>query len=57
LAAGAVLSTKTHVPTGRISLEQVIRHVIDLGAKPLHDDWEVRLDESESPFMAHRSWG
>lgn len=57
LAPDAVLTTKIHVPTGRISVEQVIRQAIELGVEPLTDDWQKRLEESEAPFREHRTWG
>jgi hypothetical protein len=56
LSADAVLSHKTHVPTGRVSLEWVIRSAVEFGAEPLHDDWADRLDAVEAPFIEHRSW-
>lgn len=56
LARDAVLTSKIHVPTGRISVEQVIRQAIEFGAEPFGDNWEKRLDQSEAPFREHRTW-
>jgi hypothetical protein len=53
----AVLSYKAHHPTGRISLESVIRTCIaEYGASPLRTDWAEILDARESDFATYRSW-
>ena len=57
MAEGAVLTNKLHVPTGRVSVERVIRSAIELGVEPIDDEWDKRLDESEGPFMRYRTWG
>ena len=49
-----------HVPTGRVSIESVLRLLlIDLAvpARPAHvADFAKVLDECESPFIEHRRW-
>jgi hypothetical protein len=45
-----------HIPTRRVSLEHVVRHLItDWGVKPRSDDWEAILEESAEPVCARRS--
>lgn len=49
--------SKVHAPTGRTSLEQVVRLAIDdFGATPLRDDWEAVLAETEDAFNRYREW-
>lgn len=48
---------KCHLPTGRVSLEQVIRLLIkDFKVKPKKENWETILNETQGLFEAHRSW-
>ena len=57
LAPDAVLSYKAHYPTGRISLESVIRICItEYGVTPMSESWEKILAARESDFEAHRTW-
>ena len=57
LAEDAVLSQKAHYPTGRVSLESVIRACItEHGVVPLKDDWDTTLDLRERDFVTYRSW-
>jgi hypothetical protein len=56
LARDGVLTRKLHVPTGRITFESVIKHAIDLGAKPLRHDWMSKLHAAEQPHIEHRTW-
>jgi len=57
LAPDAVLFQKAHHPTGRVSLESVVRACItDYNAKPLRDDWEKTLALREGDFQIYRSW-
>ena len=57
LAEDAVLSGKAHYPTGRISLESVIRTCIaEYGVSAQRPDWEETLALRESDFEAYRSW-
>jgi hypothetical protein len=47
-----------HWPTGRVSLESIIRTTIrDLQVPPRCDDWEALLDRHEQAFADHASWG
>jgi len=56
LADNALLDSKQHLPTGRITLEDVVRAAIRLGAAPLVNDWDKRLMESEGPHKLYRTW-
>ena len=57
LAADAVLSYKAHHPTGRISLESVIRTLItEYGVTAMRDDWEAMLVMREGDFQMYRTW-
>jgi hypothetical protein len=57
LARNAVLSNKAHYPTGRISLESVVRNLItDYGVTPMREDWVKTLEIRETDFEAYRSW-
>ncbi len=48
---------RTHIPTGRISIEEVIRFVItELRVEPLRGDWEKVLSEAESARQSWRTW-
>lgn len=38
----APLSHKTHVPTGRVSLADVVRLlIVEFGVPPLREDWQI----------------
>jgi hypothetical protein len=57
LRRDGVLSDRSHISTGRISIESLVRQCItDLGAKPLHEDWSERLARREGDFLSYRSW-
>lgn len=57
LASDAVLSYKAHYPTGRVSLESVIRICIaEYGVSAMRDDWTEVLDRRETDFQTYRSW-
>jgi hypothetical protein len=45
-----------HVPSGRISVEQVLRLVIELGAETLRTDWDDVLTASQETYEQWRSW-
>jgi hypothetical protein len=46
---------RLHVPTRRVPLELVIRHLItDWNVRPRTDDWEAILDESATGFGERR---
>lgn len=45
----APLSHKTHVPTGHVSLADVVRLlIVEFGVPPLRDDWQAILDAATS---------
>lgn len=51
------MAAKHHVPTGRVSLESVVRFLIEeLHARPLRQDWQRVLDEGQQHFDRRRSW-
>jgi hypothetical protein len=56
LAESAPISNKAHPPTGRMTLEQAIRWVIDSGGKPRFEDWADRLALAEAPHLLYRTW-
>lgn len=57
LADDAVLSQKAHYPTGRVSLESVIRACItEYRVAPLRDDWDKTLALREGDFQVYRTW-
>lgn len=46
-----------HVPTGRVSFEDVIRFLIsDVRVVPLDDEWPAILGETERRFRQYRTW-
>lgn len=46
-----------HVPSGRVSFEQVARFLLtDLGVTPARDDWDAVLSASHSLFVKFRRW-
>lgn len=48
---------KTHVPTGRVALEDVIRYAISqLGARPLRADWMEVLEDTQRHFEDLQTW-
>lgn len=57
LIDGASLTSKQHVPTGRVSLEQVIRYlIVEHGIEPRHDDWDNTLTLTHGVFELYRTW-
>jgi hypothetical protein len=61
LEAGAGVSfeplAKTHIPTGRVALEDVIQMAItQLEVRPLRQDWEAMLNETRNAYLAARTW-
>ncbi len=51
------LPARHHVPTGRISVEGVLRFVVaELGVRPLRADWSAVLDQAEASFREQRTW-
>jgi hypothetical protein len=56
-AAGAGITHKQHHPSGRVSLEQVVRFCSEeLHAIPLREDWNEILSFNEGRFKLYRSW-
>lgn len=48
---------RLHLPTGRVSLEAVVRFSIaDLDVAPRRRDWRAHLDRHEGRFRQARSW-
>jgi hypothetical protein len=47
---------RLHLPTGRVSMERVVRLAVELGCSTIRADWEKVLDETEAEFVAHRTW-
>jgi hypothetical protein len=55
--SGASLSRKAHLPSGRVSVEAVLRFLIsDLRAPARRADWTDVLDRAERPFLDYRRW-
>lgn len=58
--AAAKPGRHAHLPTGRVSIESVLRLLLtDLGVPPTHDhesDYVDVLDASERDFIEYRSW-
>ena len=50
------LSNKTHIPTARIAIEDVVVLAIELGATPLQSDWEERISGTRARFRKYASW-
>jgi len=49
---------KVHVPTRRISLEEVLRFaIVELKVRPLRRDWESVLEATQARFEKFRTWG
>jgi hypothetical protein len=57
---GGPAGGSTHLPTGRVSIESVIRVLLtDLGVQPARDhvsDFHDVLNASEGPFIESRRW-
>ena len=52
------LSRHVHVPTGRVSIEAVLRMLLgELGVSSKRAKWEQVLAASEAPFLKYRRWG
>ncbi len=56
-ARTAMIVRGHHVPTGRVSLDSVVRFlIVELGVTPRHADWEAVLVDGERFFAEHRTW-
>lgn len=57
LGPESLLKKKMHIPTGRVSIEEVIRFCItELGGVPQRQDWLSVLADSEDLFNMFRTW-
>ncbi len=57
LRRDGVITSRTHLPGGRASLESVVRLLItELGWPPAVNDWDDRLTLSEGVFRVYSSW-
>lgn len=53
----AVVTSKHHLPSERVSAEAVIRYCIeDLKVRPRRNDWRTVLADSEDLFKLWRTW-
>jgi hypothetical protein len=48
--------TDAHIPTGRITVEQVLRLTIELGAAPRREDWEEVMRDAQEKHERYRTW-
>jgi hypothetical protein len=48
---------KTHIPTGRVLIEDVLTLAEELGANPLNAEWKAIMDENRANFMLGATWG
>lgn len=57
LAPNGGLTRKMHIPTARVSLEEVLRFaIVDLGVRALRADWDEVLRETQRTFERWRTW-
>ena len=55
--AGREELAKTHLPTGRVALEDVLRLAITgFGVTPLRTDWSEILDTTQAAYQEWRTW-
>lgn len=48
---------KLHIPTGRVSLEAVVRLLItEMEVKPARKNWKHILKDTEADFIGRRTW-
>lgn len=49
--------SRTHLPTGRISIESVVEFLIrELGVEPGRKDWHAAISRNRDAFEQNRSW-
>jgi hypothetical protein len=54
---GSTRIDKSHFPTGRVALEDVLRLAIrDFGVRPQRDDWAEVLDRTQTAYEEWRTW-
>lgn len=57
LSPSGVFLERAHIPSERITLERIVRMVIEqFGAEPACEDWSDRLERTERDFHEHKSW-
>ncbi len=56
LSDDAVLSRRSHVPTGRVAFEHVLIQLNELGAEPVRTDWEDAVTRNLESFKQWRTW-
>jgi hypothetical protein len=57
LSPDAVFTRKQHMPTGRVSLEEVILMLIEeLNVVPLKNDYRSVLEDGHAKFCEFRTW-
>jgi hypothetical protein len=57
LTQNGVYLERAHIPSPRVSFEQMIRFMIEqMGVAPHRDDWSERLKRSEAVFESDKSW-
>lgn len=48
---------RAHLPTGRVSIEELLRLAItELGVEPLRDDWREVLERTQGAYETWRTW-
>lgn len=54
---GRVELSRAHLPTGRVSVEDLLTTLFrDFAVRPLRDDWPAVLEETRRAFEVWRSW-
>lgn len=57
LTEASMITSKSHIPTGRISFEQVVQLLIrELKVVPARTDWEAVLTNHDATFRKYRHW-
>lgn len=57
LSSSGVFPARAHIPSPRISFEDMIRWIFEsLDVEPACDDWRQRLLNAERGFLEHKSW-
>lgn len=49
-------NSKTHLPTGRIAIEQMLLLAYELGAQPIDPQWRRKIVGALDAFEEHRTW-
>jgi hypothetical protein len=56
-AVGRLELARAHLPTGRVSIEEVLRLAIsELGVEPLREDWREVLERTQQAYETSRTW-